>query len=104
MIEAGLEVDAVDSEIDIAPGREVPPLPMLAIFRPCHLKPGDGDDRQARGVWTQQSRECLPEITCRDALEVEPSTASKTDHTESRTQDVKSLSSRTPSFKDLKNH
>ena len=71
MIEAGLEVDAVDPEIDIAPGREIPPLP-LVIFRPCHLQPGDGGRRQARGVRAQQGRECLAEIARRDALEIEP--------------------------------
>ncbi len=72
MIEAGLEVDAVGPEIDIAPGREIPPLPPLVIFRPGGLQPGDGGRRQARGVRTQQSRERLREIARRDALEVEP--------------------------------
>ncbi len=42
VLEAGLEVDAIGPEVDIALGREIAPQPVLVLRRPVRLQPADG--------------------------------------------------------------
>ena len=68
---AGLEVDAIGPDIDVAPGRQVTLLPARVIIRPALLQPGDDRGRQVGRVLAQQDTQRLLEITGRDAAQVQ---------------------------------
>jgi len=71
VLEAGLHVDAVDPEIDVALGREIALAPARVLVRPGVLEPPDGRGREPAGVLAEQREERLLEVAGGDALEVE---------------------------------
>ena len=70
-LHAGLEVDAVGPDIDVAPGRQVPPLPARIVLRPALLQPRDDRRRQVGRILAEQNTQRLLEITGRDAAQVQ---------------------------------
>ena len=70
-LHAGLEVDAIGPDIDVAPGRQVTLLPARVIIGPALLQPGDDRGRQVGCVLAQQDTQRLLEITGRDAAQVQ---------------------------------
>ena len=66
-----LQVDAVGPEIDVAPGRQVAPLPARVVRLPFAPQPRDHRGRQVRRVLAQQRSERLLEVAHRDPAQVE---------------------------------
>jgi hypothetical protein len=56
ILQAGLYVDAVGPEIDVAFGREVAFAPAHVLVRPGVLEPADGRGRKAAGVLPSKAR------------------------------------------------
>ena len=71
VLQAGLHVDAVGPEVDVALGGEVALAPACVLVRPGVLEPTNGRGREPADVLAKQSQECLLEVAGRDALEVE---------------------------------
>src|SRR6266446_1513114 len=71
VLEAGLHVDAVDPEVDVAFGREIALAPARVLVRPGVLEPSDGRSRESAGVLAEQRDQRLLEIAGGDALEIE---------------------------------
>ena len=72
VLEAGLEVDAVGPEVDVALGREIASRPALILLGPARLQSRYGARRQARCIRSQQGCQRFTEVARRDALEIEP--------------------------------
>ena len=71
LLHAGLQVDAIGPDVDVAPGREIAPLPALVLGLPFGREPGDHRRRQVRGVLAEQRRKRLLEVAGRDPAKVE---------------------------------
>ena len=67
VLQAGLHVDAVGPEVDVALGGEVALAPACVLVRPGVLEPTMVEPRPA-DVLAKQSQECLLEVAGRDAL------------------------------------
>src|SRR4051794_14755632 len=70
-LKAGLHMDAVDPEVDVAFGREVSLGPPGMLARPSLLQSGDTRGGQPTGVRAKQRRERVLKVAARDALEVQ---------------------------------
>ena len=71
VLQAGLHVDAVDPEVDVALGRKIASAPAHVLVRPSVLEPADGRGRESAGILAKQSGERPLEVAGRDALEIE---------------------------------
>jgi hypothetical protein len=72
ILQPGLQVHAIDPEIDVAFAREGALLPLRQVVVPPLLQPAQRGWGQPRRLGSQQSLESLGEIPRRDALEGEP--------------------------------
>src|SRR6266436_4271756 len=70
VFEAGLHVDAVNPEVDVAFGREIALAPACVLVRPGVLEPHDGGGRKPAGVLAEQRQERFLEVAGGDALEI----------------------------------
>ena len=66
-----LQVDAVRPDVDVAPRRQVAPLPARVVGLPLAPQPRDHRGRQVRGLLAQQRPERLLEVAHRDPAQVE---------------------------------
>jgi hypothetical protein len=71
VFQPGLNMNAVDPEIDVAFGREVALAPAPVLFRPSLLETPYGRGRKPAGVLAKQRNERLLEVAGGDPLEVE---------------------------------
>jgi hypothetical protein len=71
VFQAGLQMDAVGPDVDIALGRQVALGPSGVVVQPTVLQAADGGGRQAARILAEQGRERLAEIAGRDALEIQ---------------------------------
>src|SRR5712671_2736983 len=71
VFQPGLNMNAVDPEIDVAFGREVALAPARVLFRPSLLETPYGRGRKPAGVLAKQRNERLLEVAGGDPLEVE---------------------------------
>jgi hypothetical protein len=71
VLQAGLYVDAVGPEVDVALGGEIAPAPAQVLIRPGVLEPSDGRGREPAGVLAEQCDERFLEVAGGDALEIE---------------------------------
>jgi hypothetical protein len=72
VVEARREVDPVGPDVDVAPVREIAPLPALVLLLPGRHQPPHGRRRQPGRVGAQQRRERLLELAGGHTLQVEP--------------------------------
>jgi hypothetical protein len=70
-LHAGLQVDAIGPDVDVAPGRQIAPLPTGVICLPLAAEPRNHRRRQVRRVLAQQGRERLLEVAHRHDAQVE---------------------------------
>jgi hypothetical protein len=70
-LKTGLEVHAVDPEIDLLCAPAAAALPLRQFFLPALFEPADRRWREARGLWAQEGLERFGDIPGRDALEVQ---------------------------------
>src|SRR3954462_7904969 len=68
---AGLHMDAVDPEVDVAFGREIALRPPGMLVRPGLLEAGDARGGGPTRVRAEQRRECVLKVAAGDALEIE---------------------------------
>ena len=71
LLHPGVQVDAIRPDVEVAPCREVAPLPMFVLGLPFGRQPGDDRRRQVRRVPAEQRRERLLEVARRDPAQVE---------------------------------
>ena len=71
ILKAGLHVDAVDPEVDVALGGQVAIEPAGVFVDPSLLQPRNGRSRQPAGVLAEQGSQRLLEVAGGDALQVE---------------------------------
>src|SRR5450631_4896001 len=71
VLQAGLHMDAVDPEVDVALGREIALAPARVLVRPGLLEATDRRGREPAGVLAEQGKKRLLEVAGGDALEVE---------------------------------
>src|SRR6188472_2969539 len=70
-LHAGLEVDPVGPDVDVAAGRQVTATPSVVFALPGRRQPPDHRRREVRRVLAEQARERLLEVASRDAPQVE---------------------------------
>jgi hypothetical protein len=70
VLEPGLQVDAINSEVDVALGREITLFPARVLIGPRFLQAGGRRSRQAGGNFFEQRRQRVFEVAGRNDVQV----------------------------------